>query len=282
MEELMKCLSTNRVAVAVVWLSAIWCLPARAGDKLVSYKDQDQSAQTAPAAAQPQAPSDSDWHLKITPYLWFPGVSGTTGVYGHDATMHLSAGDLLSHFRIGLMGYVEARKNRFVLPLDVFWIKLRADKATPFDPGVSNVQLDINEFMMTPEAGYRVVDSQKITVDALAGFRYWHIGPSLTFQPSGILSNVSQSANWVDAIGAAKIEMPVSEKVTVTILGDAGGGGASSDYQIVGALGYKLKKVALQIGWRYLDANYRGGPPKLFIYDAHLSGLIAGVTFNVK
>jgi hypothetical protein len=203
-------------------------------------------------------------------------------VYGHDAAMHVSPGDLLSHFRIGLMANMEARKNRFVIPLDFMWIKLRADHATPFDPGVSNVQLDINEVMLTPKAGYRVLDSEKIKIDALAGFRYWHIGPSLTFQPSGILGNISQSANWVDALGAAKIEMPLSEKVAVTIVGDAGGGGANSDYQVVGVLGYKLKKVTLQTGWRYLDVNYRGGPPKLFIYDAHLSGLIAGVTFNLK
>jgi hypothetical protein len=272
----------------ILLLTSIWCLPARAGNLRALSEEQDQTAQTAqttqaaPAPPPSAAGSDNDWHFKVTPYLWFAGVSGTTGVFDHNVGMHLSAGDLLSHFRIGLMGYVEARKNRFVLPLDVFWIKLRADKATPFDPGVSNVQLDINEFMLTPEAGYRVVDKEKLKVDALAGFRYWHIGPSITFQPSGILGNISQSANWVDALGAAKIEMPLTEKVGITILGDAGGGGANSDYQVVGALGYKLKKVTLQTGWRYIDVNYRGGPPKLFVYDAHLSGLIAGVTFNLK
>lgn len=148
-------------------------------------------------------------------------------MFGHDASMHVSAADLLSHFRIGLVANVEARKNQFVIPLDFLWIKLRADKATPFDPGVSNVQLDINEVLLTPKAGYRIVDSEKIKVDALAGFRYWHIAPDLTFQPSGILSNISQSANWVDALGAAKIEMPLSGKAVVTILGDAGVGGAN-------------------------------------------------------
>lgn len=269
--------------VLLMWLS---CVPAWASDQpAVSPEGQDQTAPTAQTASpspQPAAADDQGWHLNLTPYLWFAGVSGTTGVYGHDAEMHVSAGDLLSHFRIGLMGYVEARKNRFVVPLDFLWIKLRADKATPFDPGVSNVRLDINEIMLTPEAGYRVVDKEKIKIDALAGFRYWHIGPNLTFQPSGILGNISQSANWVDALGAAKIQMPLGEKVVVTILGDAGGGGANSDYQVVGILGYKLKKVTLQTGWRYLDVNYRGGPPKLFIYDAHLSGLIAGVTFTLK
>jgi hypothetical protein len=275
----MKSPLINRLAIATIVLSGlIYCVPGQA----VSYDNQDQTAQTAPAPPQSTASTDNDWHVKLTPYLWFAGVSGTTGVFGHDVRMHVSAGDLLSHFRIGLMANMEARKLRFVIPLDFLWIKLRADKATPFDPGVSNAQLDINEVLLTPKAGYRIVDSEKIKIDALAGFRYWHVGPNLTFQPSGILGNISQSANWVDALGAAKIEMPLSDKAVVTILGDAGGGGANSDYQVIGVLGYKLKKVTLQTGWRYLDVNYRGGPPKLFIYDAHLSGLIVGVTFNLK
>lgn len=279
----MKFSVINRVATAtIVLLILVWCIPTQANDQRLYSDDQDQTAQTVPPSSQPPTSSDHDWHITLTPYLWFAGVSGTTGVFGHDASMHVSPGDLLSHFRIGLMADVEARKNRFVFPLDFLWIKLRADNATPFDPGISNVQLDINEVLLTPKAGYRVVDSEKIKVDALVGFRYWHIGPNFTFQPSGILSNISQSANWVDALGGAKIEMPVGEKATITIAGDAGGGGANSDYQVVGVLGYKLKKVTLQTGWRYLDVNYRGGPPKFFIYDAHLSGLIVGVTFNLK
>jgi hypothetical protein len=273
---------SRSAAVTIVLLSFIGCAALRANAQAVADANQDQTAQTAPASPQPTTVADHDWHLSLSPYLWFAGVSGTTGVYNHDASMHVSAGDLLSHFRIGLMASMEARKNRFVVPLDFLWIKLRADKATSFDPGISNVQLDINELLLTPKVGYRVVDSKKIKADALVGFRYWYIGPDLTFQPPGILSNISQSANWVDALGGAKIEMPLSEKAVVTILGDAGGGGANSDYQVVGMLGYRLKKVMLQTGWRYLDVNYRGGPPKLFVYDAHMSGLVVGVTFNLK
>lgn len=51
---------------------------------------------------------------------------------------------------------------------------------------------------------------------------------------------------------------------------------------MIGVLGYKLKEVILQTGWRYLDVNYRGGAPRLFVYDAHMSGLIVGLTFNLK
>jgi hypothetical protein len=65
------------------------------------------------------------------------------------------------------------------------------------------------------------------------------------------------------------------------VLGDAGWGGANSDYQVAGLLGYKVeKKCILQAGWRYLDVNYRTS--YAFICDVATSGLLLGVTINLQ
>jgi hypothetical protein len=67
----------------------------------------------------------------------------------------------------------------------------------------------------------------------------------------------------------------------MTIAGDAGGGGANSDYQVAGLLGYNItKKLVLQAGWRYLDVNYRGS--QSFVYDMATSGALLGLTINLK
>jgi hypothetical protein len=59
------------------------------------------------------------------------------------------------------------------------------------------------------------------------------------------------------------------------------GGGASLNYQVAGLLGYRIKPTAmLEAGWRYLDVNYR--PSSSFVYDVAQSGLLLGVTFNLK
>ena len=42
------------------------------------------------------------------------------------------------------------------------------------------------------------MDQEKIKVDFLTGFRYWHISNSLTFSPSVGL-NFSNSLNWVES-----------------------------------------------------------------------------------
>jgi hypothetical protein len=227
------------------------------------------------------AVTDGAWHLVVSPYLWFPGVHGTLGFGGRSASIHASVGDLLSHFRIGLMGTADLRHNRVLLPVDVIWIRLGDDKALPF-PGLGESSADVraSQFVFTPKIGYRVVDRDVLKVDALTGFRYWHVGQNLQFNPSG--AEFSGSLNWVDPLVGGRIQIALSPKVSVTIAGDVGGWGAGSqlDYQVVGLLGYRIKPSwTLQAGDRYLHVNYRSGG---VIFDAATSGVMFGVSVNLK
>ncbi|MBV8865898.1 MAG: hypothetical protein JO210_10935 [Acidobacteriaceae bacterium] len=80
-----------------------------------------------------------------------------------------------------------------------------------------------------------------------------------------------------------RILFPLSPKLLVTILGDAGGWGAGSqlDYQIFGAIGYRLsEKFSLGAGYRYLFVNYR--PGNSGIYESALSGALIGVNYHFK
>jgi len=234
-----------------------------------------------PPLPDPPKPSDEGWHFGIAPYLWFAGVHGTVGALGHEGSVHASFRDVLSNFNVGLMFAVEPRHNRIVMPFDFMWIKLSDDKALPFEVGPTSVKVKINEFMLTQKIGYRVIDSEKFKVDGLAGFRYWHLGNTLTLQPQ-ISNSFYASANWVDAVGGARIQAKLSPKVTLTVLGDAGGGGANSDYQVAGLLGWNFKKFSLQGGWRYMSVNYRPSGGVRFIYDMATSGLIFGATIPLK
>ena len=137
----------------------------------------------------------------------------------------------------------------------------------------------MTESILTPKAGYMLVDQEKLKVAGVVGIRYWHLGEDLNLQPSDL--NNSQSANWVDVVAGARLQASLSPKAVVTILGDAGAGGANVDYQVVGLLGYKFKPSIIgQLGWRYLDVNYRS--TSTFIYDAVTSGIMLGMTFNLK
>ena len=212
-------------------------------------------------------------------YGWFAGVHGTAGVLGHDTGIHIPFSDLFHYLKGIIPIAVEADKGRFVMPIDYLWIKLGDDKALPLtDIGQTSINAHITESILTPKIGYRLLDGEHLKIDALGGIRYWYLGQNLTLEPIGL--GFTKSANWVDGVGGARFILPLGEKAAVNIAGDAGGGGANLDYQVIGLLTYQLTKhLGLGLGWRYLDVDYRPSGHQ-FVWDVAQSGALAGLYFN--
>ena len=255
----------------------------------VAATESATPSDAAPATATPaggvaatSTAPEGDWHFAVSPYLWLPGAHGSVGdPNGGQIPFSASAGDLLSHFRIGLMGVIEPRYKRIVMPLDIFWIRLGDDRALPNSPNQGVVNLHMTEFFLTQKVGYRVIDNERLKIDALAGFRYWHFGESASFTNNNL--NFTGSQNWVDPLVGGRITGILTPKVELTIGGDVGGWGAGSqiDYQIFGALGYRIKPaLVLQAGYRYLYFDYRKSSG--FFVDNTTDGAFFGVTINLK
>jgi hypothetical protein len=185
------------------------------------------------------------------------------------------------------MGTVEARRNRLLVPIDLMWIRLEDTKASPFPPGLlaTSAIIKATEFILTPKVGVRLINGKKLTADVLAGIRYWHFGENLQFSPSILGLNFSKSQDWVDPVVGGRISAALSQKTAFTVAGDVGGWGTGSqlEYQVVGLLGYKLKPtMTLEGGYRYLYVDYsKGGQAGAFV-TAATSGIIFGVTMNLK
>lgn len=240
----------------------------------------DAQAQTAPAATSAAGKTaDDDWHVNTNVYLWFAGMHGTVGAKGFDASVHASASDVLSKFNIGFMDTTEFQKKRFVIPLDIMWVKLSDDKAIPFLPNYA-VKAKVTQTIFTPKVGYVLLDHPKLNIQGNFGIRYWHLGTTLELSPQITGRNLYSASNWVDVIAGSRITVPLSPKAFVTILGDAGAGGANLDYQVAGLISYKIKpKWQLFGGWRYLDVDYQTSNA---VNDVVQSGLLLGVTYVFK
>jgi hypothetical protein len=231
--------------------------------------------------------ADSAWHFAWNGYFWLAGVHGTAaGVRGNSLSFRASPGDLLSNSRFGIMGALEARRNRLVTSIDVLWIRLEDDKALPL-PGFvlppTSANMKATEFLLTPKIGFRLINEERIKIDALAGFRFWYLGENLKFNPSTLGLNFSGSQDFVDPVVGGRIQVPLSPKIVVNILGDVGGWdtGSHLEYQVAGVLGYKIKpKWTLQAGYRYLYVDYRtsrGG-----VFNAATAGVLFGLTRTFK
>jgi hypothetical protein len=240
---------------------------------------------TAPAAPTPATPAaeDGGWHVAITPYLWFAGNHGTVGVRGHNASVHASAGDLLSHLDIGLMGAAEARYDRVVINGDLMWIRISDGKALPFTGlGAVSADVRVGELVWTSKLGYRVINSEKFKLDANAGIRYWHLGQKLSFNPSILGINFNGSQNWVDVVVGGRAQLPLGKKAVIDLAGDVGGWDATAklDYQFATLLGFKLcSKWTAVMGYRYLFIDYRQNNA---VFNTVTSGGLIGLTYTFK
>ena len=246
----------------------------------LSANNETATASPLPDPPQQQASSaDDSWHFDVAPYIWVPGIHGTVGALGQDASVHVSGSDVLSDFQGGISGLFEARKGRIVIPFDLIYYKIATTQGIPLnDLGQTAVRVGITEGIYTPKIGYRIIDGEHFKVDALFGARIWHEGLSLTLRPSEL--NASRSSNWADAVAGGRFEIFFTPKIWITASGDAGGGGAGLDYQGLGVINFQPKPLfGFFLGWRYLDVNYskfsRG-----YVFDLAQTGPLAGLNFQ--
>ena len=272
--------------LSLVTLSVLLALPGWAqGPATLNADTEAAGAPPSDPAPLPDAPSssnaaaDSGWRGQIAVYGWFAGVHGTVGVAGHDAGFSVPFSDLFHYLKGMIPVAAEVDKGRFVMPVDFLWLKVGDDRGIPSNEfGQTSVNIHITQSILTPKIGYRLVDIDRWKVDALAGIRYWHVGQNLALEPSGL--NNGQSANWVDGLGGARIQLLLTPKIGITVAGDAGGGGANLDYQLLGLLNYQLTEhLGLGLGWRYLDVDYHGNAG--FLYDTITSGALAGFYYTL-
>jgi hypothetical protein len=244
-------------------LALALCVPAIAQQSadLVS-PDQTSTDQTAPAPQKAAAAqtasgtlyasadadlSDSKWHYYGTAYIWFPGIHGTVGIRGFDTNVHVTAGEIFSNFRGGFLGAFTPTYNRFSAPADFIWLRLRDSKAIPFAPNYS-VRATMNVIIATPKVAYLMVNNPKIKIYGTGGPRFWHESTTLDLVPTINGNSLSKGVTWTDFVLGSRISMPLgSSKASVDVLGDAGEGGATLDYQVGGVLSYQVKpKLSLQ------------------------------------
>ena len=283
-----SCRKSLLTVVAVVFTLSLSVAVHAQGPRDASATTSGTSAEASSPAPLPPAPdpqqstSDSTpdgWRGQIAIYGWFPGIHGTVGVLGHDAGIHVPFSDVFHALKGIIPVAVELDKRRLVIPVDFFWVKLGDDRGLPFNElGQTSVNIHLTESILTPKIGYRLINAEHFKFDALAGIRYWYVGQNLTVEPVGI--GRSRSANWVDGLGGVRAILPLNEKASITVAGDAGAGGSNLDYQALGLLNYNFtSKWGASVGWRYLYVNYRP-TDHLFIFNTAMTGAVAGFSYN--
>jgi hypothetical protein len=225
--------------------------------------------------------SDSGWHFAVAPYLFAAGISGTVAARGQSLNVDSSFGNIWSHLDAGFMTAFEARHRRFIIGADLIWVKLSAERDTP--GGLfGTAKVGVNLFIFDPEAGYRLIDHGKGTVDVLAGVRIWSVNASLTTTPGRLAGfDVSQRKTFAAPVVGVRGIYNLPHKFYLFGKFDIGGAGIGADIttQLYGGVGYRITNhVALLGGYRWLQVKYDDSQG--FVFDTHMSGLMFGAKFS--
>jgi hypothetical protein len=224
------------------------------------------------------APSDKGWRFAVTPYLWLAGIEGDVGVGPLVSHVDLSPSDILDHLQFAASIYAEGRRQWFVGGVDALYVSVGGSKAIVFRGDTGTFNLSSRQTILNPFVGYSVGNATW-TLDVLAGTRYWGSRGELSVdRPNGQSRDFTVTIDWWDAIGGLRLTGTVVPHLRFTAGADAGGGGAKSDWQLHGDVGYDVsRRWTVGIDYRFLSVDYR---KTSFVQDVDMKGFVVAGTYH--
>ena len=126
-----------------------------------------------------RGPSE-EWRFSITPYLWVPAIDIETP---SGSEVEIGMDDLLDNLKMAALGYFEARRSRWSFAVDGIYLKLAVDGggtlSGPSIGGSFDADVDTRSWIWTLTGGYRVWQSDRGTLDVIAGARYLDVSLDL-------------------------------------------------------------------------------------------------------
>lgn len=255
----------------------------------------------SPACADPLRPNmyDGDWHFTLTPYVWLPGVTSDLSyrIPGHpeaNASVHTSAGDILSKLKFALMGTGDARKGEWTVFADLLYVDLGSTKSKvrtvtgpgglvefPVDVGT---KASLQEGIVTLGVGRSIYHDGGSFADAFAGARWFGVKSALDFRFAGPLNllpisgRLRDSAHSWDAIVGVKGRYAFEQSPWfLSYYGDVGTGKSTLTGQLAAGPGYAFDWGDVSLVMRYLHYTTAGNARLLRSLDMY--GPAIGATF---
>jgi len=264
------------VATIAMMLGVIGPLEARG---------QETSTQGTQAQSQPPPPVQSPWSFRVSPYVWFAGVSGDVGVGPNLPVVDVDVDfseifEAIDWFPPPVMLAGEVRYGRFAFLSDLMFMGLDADEERTRGPLSVAAKMDLDMVIWTFGGSFRAVEYGPATLDLLAGGRFWNVDATGKFSGPFAARQRSGSKTWVDPIIGISGRVELGSGFALQAEGDVGGFGLVSDidWQVLGTIQYQVAdSITLDAGYRYLAVDYDDGG---FLFDVALSGPIIGASIR--
>ena len=298
------------------WVSAITAVGLWVSNPSLAA---DISAPKPVFKAAPPVPST--WEFQVTPYVWIPLIHGSATIKGRTTDVDVGYSeiwDLVRHSQIpedlfALMGYFEARNDRFSIFADLVYLKVGLGASMTRSRGVDELnatvgataKLKFDMFIAEMAAAYEVARwgstgarNSGTAVDIYGGARAWWQKADLGLAATGSVNvfdltrnrdgtfSASRDVNWVDPLVGVRLRHQFAPGWNFVASGDVGGFGvgSKSSWQALAALNYDFSvrnnvTWSGMLGYKALHVDYsQGSGLTHYEYNVTMHGPILGVT----
>ena len=168
--------------------------------------------------AQNKSTINSNWVYSVTPFLWITGQKGKVATLppAEPADLDVSFSDIIDNMDLSLMGFFEARKGRFGLFSEIFYVGISTDADTP-GRFYSGADYEQDLWGVSFGASYAVSQNDQHVLDAVILARFWDLNNELKLN-AGTLpdTKTSEHERWQDALIGLKGKFRLNQKWSVT------------------------------------------------------------------
>lgn len=234
---------------------------------------------TAPMTMNTQ--SDDPWKVNVAMYLWGTSIMGKART-GEDFDVGFS--DIMDKLKFAGMGMASIHKGKWEVFGDAIYLKVEDDlQVLPDHILDSSSKVEISSWITEMAAGYTVYEHDVFTVDVFAGARYLYMDIDMHAKAERIDRSLDISGDdgvW-NGIAGIKGTINLPKQWFGLYYFDAGTGETQLTFQTMGVVGYRLDKLSIVAGYRYLRYNFDQSDTFGKIMDyLEIKGPIAGLMYS--
>ena len=221
----------------------------------------------------------SSWEQSITIYGWVPSFDGTLkytipGDGGGDAET-----DWLDKIDLFIMANYEVRKDKWSFLMDMIYLNMSDSQQTSIIGDLVPVtsEEELTGWLLSFYGGYNILEREKMTLDVIAGLRYFSLELDIDGTFGSLPFSVSPSTELYDMVVGMKGKVDIDENWYVPYLFDIGGGDSDLTWQASAGIGYHFDWGDLLLTYRYV---YYDKGDEYLIQELDMYGPKVGVVFH--
>jgi hypothetical protein len=231
------------------------------------------------------AKGPTDWRFDAEVYGWAAGIGADLSGSGR---ARLGFDRLVDDLDMAFMGFFAASKDKWRFAADVIYMAIsEKDSATltvPVGSGIparASVRAELKAWILDPNVQYRLYETDKLQLGALAGARYLSIEGDVTKEVTSALARIAgevdRTKRWWDGVVGVSGQYNLTQRWYVPFVVDVGTGDSRLTWQAGAAVGYHFDSVDAVIGYRHLAWDFKGGGS---LEDLFVTGPYVGVNVS--